>query len=200
MAAPGDKSLAVTRPAVRPTVVVPDTAPLIHLAAGGALDVLTGMGRVVIPDVVVLEATADADKPRAREIAAWIEDGSRPGTNSPVEVTESEFGPLYRLAVREGMRPPRNAGEIAIAAWLAENLERTGGPALVVYENGKVPNLLLREGVAATVAVATTRNLLALAQERGLIPDAEAVWARIVAEAPTANPASVLTFIEPAKP
>ena len=102
-------------PALRPTVIVPDTAPLIHLAAGGALDILTGMGRVVVPDVVV-------------------------------------------------------------------------------------PNLLLREGVAATVAVATPRNLLTLAQDHGLIPDAAAVWARIVAAAPPANPVSALTFINPTEP
>jgi hypothetical protein len=42
---------------IKPTVVVPDAAPLIHLAAGGALDVLTSMGPVVVADVVMLEAT-----------------------------------------------------------------------------------------------------------------------------------------------
>lgn len=35
--------------------------------------------------------------------------------------------------------------------------------ALIVHENGRVPAMLAREGVAATVAVATTRNLLELA-------------------------------------
>ncbi len=187
-------------PGMRPTVVVPDTAPLIHLAAGGALDVLTGMGRVVIPDVVVMEATHHAAKPWAAEIAAWIEAGARPGSNAGIEVAESEFGDLYRLALREGARTPRNAGEIAIAAWLGDNLRAVGGPALVVYENGRVPTLLLREGVAAEVAVATTRNLLSLAQEAGLLPDAEAVWLRIVAAVPTANPASALTLIQPEAP
>jgi hypothetical protein len=39
------------RPTVRPTVVIPDTAPLIHVAAADALLVLNAMGRVVIPDL-----------------------------------------------------------------------------------------------------------------------------------------------------
>ncbi len=84
--------------------------------------------------------------------------------------------------------------------WLAEQLPQIAGPALVVYENGRVPNMLAREGVAATVAVATTRNLLDLAQEEGIIPDAAALWARIILAAPTASPASVLTIIKASNP
>ncbi len=183
-------------PLPRPTVIVPDTAPLIHLAAGDALHVLTDMGPVVVVDVVVLEATASLDKPYARQVAAWIEDGQQAGSNAPVTLVETELGALYRLALASGLKAPRNTGEIAIADWLADNLLRLGGPALVVYENGRVPNMLAREGVAATVAVATTRNLLEMAQEQGLIADAAAVWARISAAAPTANPASVLTVIQ----
>ncbi len=81
------------QPTIKPTVVFPDTAPLIHLAAGDALTVLNGMGRVV--------------------------------------------------------------------------------------------------------AVATTRNMLRMAEEEGIIPDAEALWDRITAAIPTANPASNLTLINP---
>lgn len=51
--------------------------------------------------------------------------------------------------------------------------------------------------IAGTVAVATTRNLLDLARREGLIEDAEALWAVIVKAAPTANPASILTIINP---
>ena len=95
------------------------------------------------------------------------------------------------------MPRPRNADEIGIAAWLADNLSHIGGPALAVYENGRMPNMLSREGVAAVVAVATTRNMLRMAQEKGLIADAEALWARITAAMPTANPASNVTFLNP---
>lgn len=60
--------------------------------------------------------------------------------------------------------------------------------------------MLARDGVTETVAVATTRNVLELAQREGLIRDAEALWKRIIAVAPTANPASVVTYINPPKP
>ena len=180
-----------------PTVIIPDAAPLIHLAAGDALAILSGMGRVIVPDIVVLEATYFADKPFAREINAWIGAGLKEGTNHPIEVVETEIGSLYRLALDQGLPRPRNSGEIGIATWLAENLGLIGGPALVIYENGRVPGLLSREGVAAVVAVATTRNFLAIVQENGVIADASAVWARIVAAVPTANPVSNITFINP---
>jgi hypothetical protein len=190
----------VEAPNVKPTVVIPDTAPLIHLAAGDALHVLTGMGPVVIVDVVVLEATFYEDKPYALQIASWIAAGQQPGSNSPVAVAETELGPVYRLALESDVKKPRNAGEIAITEWLAEKLPLIGGPALVVYENGRVPATLAREGVSETVAVATTRNLLELAQDQGIIPDAAELWAKIIAKTPTANPSSVLTVIKGNKP
>ena len=49
------------QPSVKPTVIVPDAALLIHLAAGDALTVLNSMGRVVVPDIVELEATYFAE-------------------------------------------------------------------------------------------------------------------------------------------
>jgi len=117
-----------------------------------------------------------------------------------VEIAATELGPLCGLALERNVKPPRNAGGIAIAEWPADELRHIGGQALVAYENGRVPAMLAREGVAGTVAVATTRNLLELAQSEGLVPDAEALWARTAEAAPTANPASVLTCINPAKP
>src|SRR3978361_1540268 len=101
-------------PTIRPTVILPDTAPLIHLAAAEALHVLNGMGRVNVVDVVVLEATYDLRKPYAHQIAECLEAGRQTGSNQRVEVAETELGSLYRLALEQGMRPPRNAEEIAI--------------------------------------------------------------------------------------
>ncbi len=162
--------------------------------------VLTSMGAVVVVDVVALEATYFADKPYAGQIAAWLEAGRMPGSNTPVAIVESELGPVYRLALEQGVRTPRNAAEIGITDWLTDRLPDIGGPALVVYENGRVPNMLARAGIAETVAVATTRNLLEMAEQAGSIPDAAALWDRITAAVPTANPASVLTVIEGSKP
>ena len=171
-------------PRLRPTVILPDTSPLVHLAAVDALDILTGFGRVVVVDVVALEATHDRSKPYAIEIAAWIAEGGKPGSNRPVEIAATELGPLYKLALEQNIKPPRNAGEIGITQWLADELRNIGGPALVIYENGKIPNMLAREGVADTVALATTRNLLELAEREGLISSADMLWTRIVRAAP----------------
>ncbi len=128
-------------PRVRPTVILPDTSPLVHLAAADALHILTGLGRVVVVDVVALEATNDNSKPYAAQIAAWIAEGGKPGSNRPVEVAATELGTLYKLALDQNMKPPRNAGEIGITEWLADELRHIGGPALVVYENGRIPNM-----------------------------------------------------------
>jgi hypothetical protein len=99
---------------IKPTVIVPDAAPLIQLAAADALGVLTGMGAVVVVDVVMLETTYFADKPYAAQIAAWLDAGQHPRSNAPVTVAESDLGPVYRLALEQGVRTPRNAGEVAI--------------------------------------------------------------------------------------
>jgi hypothetical protein len=153
---------------LKPTVILPDTAPLIHLAAGRALHVLNALGRVVVVDIVMLEATFYHNKPFAAEVLAWIDAGRQHGSNRPVEIAETELGGLYKLALDRGMKKPRNAGEIAIAEWLGDELGHIGAPTLVVYENGRVPAMLARDGVLAAVAVLTTRNLLTLAEQRGI--------------------------------
>jgi len=84
---------------VRPTVILPDITPLIHLAAVESLHLLNDLGRVVVVDVAALEATYFHDKPYAQEIAAWIEAGTIPGSNQPVEIAATELGPLYKLAL-----------------------------------------------------------------------------------------------------
>jgi len=66
--------------ATKATVFLPDAAPLIHLAAADALSVLNAMGRVVIPDIVELEATYPEEKPYASEIGAWILRGQQAGS------------------------------------------------------------------------------------------------------------------------
>lgn len=102
-------------------------------------------------------------------------------------------GPLYKLALDQNLKAPHNAGAIGIAGWLADKLRDLGDPALVVYENGRILTMLAREGAAEPVAVATTRNLLEVAEHEGRLDRAEAICARIVEAVPTANPASVLT-------
>ena len=48
----------ISQPAIKPTVILPDAAPLIDLAAGEALSILIAMGRVVVVDVVAMKAAS----------------------------------------------------------------------------------------------------------------------------------------------
>jgi len=89
---------------IKPTVILPDTTPLVHLAAVDAPHLLNDLGRVVVVDVVALEATYFQNKPHAREIRMWIEAGKARGSNRPVEVAPTELGPLYKLASGQRLR------------------------------------------------------------------------------------------------
>ena len=165
-----------------PVIIIPDTAPLIHLAAGELLHLLTDMGRVVVPDVILLEATRLPEKPWAREIADWF-------AAAAVEVVQTDMGDLFRDALAQGSKLPRSAGELAILEWLGEGLDGRAG-ALVVYEDRLVPALIMEREFLAEVTALTTLNFLELAEARGIIPSADAAWDAISAAAPTANPLS----------
>jgi hypothetical protein len=183
------------------TVVLPETSPLIHLAAADALWILGRLGRVIVVDMVAHEATAEPGKPYAAEIARWIAAGTQPNANDAVSVASTETGELVRLArqVDPAHRAP-GAGETAILEWLGDWLDDTkseGGAALVVYENGRVSKALLSQGFSGDLTVMTTRALLDMAEQDGIIDSAEALWRQILEAAPTANPARHTLSIRP---
>jgi predicted nucleic acid-binding protein len=176
----------------KPEVVVPDTSPLIHLAAAGVLDILTAVGEVVLVDMVVYEATERQDKPYAKEVAAWVRRGMEPGSNTPMRVVSTLIGEMYQKArLADPTYRARGAGEMAILLWLAEEVETTKQNVLVVYENGKVPDLIRRNAMDANVAVLTTRAFLNYAERQGLIEDAAAIWQKVIDHVPTASRADV---------
>jgi hypothetical protein len=75
-----------------------------------------------------------------------VGEGPGGGRNQPVEIVKTEIGEAYRLARRSD--PDfrlQNAGENAIRDWLVDTLPEVGGPALVIYEDKKMPRLLRRE-------------------------------------------------------
>lgn len=177
-------------PETEPTVVLVDASPLIHLAMLDGLDLPLRFGPVVVPDAVEIETTYDPTKPFAPEIRAWFEsNGRRPGLNRWVDRPATEIGELLKIAVETGRPRPRNVGEHAIVNWLSDNLPTLGGPALIVYENGKVPNMLLREGLSEDVVVVTSRTFLHLSHLAGHLNDPEAAWALVAEKDPRANPA-----------
>lgn len=174
---------------ITPVVVVPDVSPLIHLAAVGCLELLQEFGRVSVMDIVAQEASEDLSKPWALEVASWLARGQEARSNRPVEIVRTEIGEAYRLARQANPSfKMRNAGENAIRDWLVETLLEIGGPVLVIYEDKNLLKLIRREHFEDVVVVATTRAVLAFAEERALIESAEAIWNEIVKQAPGANP------------
>jgi hypothetical protein len=183
---------------ITPVVVVPDMSPLIHLAAAERLPLLHEFGRVVVMDIVAYEATADETKPWARQVADWLRKGQEAGSNQPVELVKTEIGEAYRLARQtDPTFTMRDAGERAIRDWLIDSLPEIGGPALVVYEDRRMPGLIRREHLEGVVVMATTRAILTFAQERGLIGSAEEIWNDIIKRADGANPKLEVWVLRP---
>ena len=188
-------------PAVEPTVLLVDSSPLIHLAMIGALDLPLRFGPVVVPDAVEIETTYDLAKPFAEEIRDWLAANTKaPERNRWVDRPLTDVGELLRIAIETGRPRPRNVGEHAIVNWLADNLSGFGGPALIVYENGKIPNMLLREGLPDDVIVVTSRTFLALAAQAGYLADPEAAWDIVATQDPRANPALNYQIIQGSRP
>jgi hypothetical protein len=162
------------------------------------LPLLQEFGRVVVTDVIAFEASAEVEKPWARQVAQWLAERNASEGRQPVAVIKTEIGEAYRLARQAD--PDfrlRNAGENAIRDWLVEMLPEIGGPALVVYEDSKVPKLLRRERLHEVVVAATTRALLVFAEERGLIRSAEDTWSEIIDRAPSGNPRAEVSVMWP---
>jgi predicted nucleic acid-binding protein len=175
-------------------------SPLIHLAAAGQLRLLNEFGRVIVMDIVAYEATSDLERPWARDVEAWLAKGREPGSNQPVEVVKTEIGEAYRLARQANPDfKLQDAGERAIRDWLVDTLPEVGGPALVIYEDKKMPRLIQREQLGDIVVVATTRAVLAFAEERGLITSAEDIWNTIINRAAGANPRVDVQIVRPTR-
>ena len=174
----------------RPDIIIPDAGPLIHLAQADALHLLHDIGgAVIIVDMVRLELTRDFAQPEALRFQAWIEQGLQPGSNQPVRLETTETGEALYLArlVKPDFRM-RNGGETAMVQWLGDKVAGSSLQALVLYENGKVPKMVRREAIDCDIDVMTTRAFLALAENRGLIASADAVWSRIISASPATNP------------
>jgi predicted nucleic acid-binding protein len=174
----------------RPDILVPDTSPLIHLSQAGALNLLHEIGgTVIIVDMVYFELTRDLDKPEARALQAWVLEGQKEGSNTPVRLEKTETGRIFELARQTDSHVRmKDGGETAIVQWLAETVDATNYQTIVIYENGKVPSMIANRNMDIDIDVLTTRAFLELAEQRNLVKSAQDVWAKIVQAAPQTNP------------
>jgi hypothetical protein len=192
----------ITPPLIdKPEIVVPDAAPLIHLAQAGLLHLLHEVGAsVVVVDMVAHEVTRDLSKAGATVLRDWMEAGRQPGSNRPVRIEETETGRLYAAVLETHPEYKlRNGGETAIVEWLAEKIAGTDKAVIVLYENGRVPTVVRNQSLDADIDVLTTRAFLEGIERRdgkmhaatataGRAGAAGSYWARVLAAEPTTNP------------
>jgi hypothetical protein len=170
---------------MRIDIITADTGPLIHLAQIGMLDILKKIGKVHVPDLVVLEASVSG-KPGAAEIVEWLVKGNEDGT---INIATTTTGELLRLArIAEPGYKIKDGGELAIRDWLIESVENTELNSMVIYEYGKVPRLIENHDTELSSAVLTTRAFLSYCESIHLVEKADLLWERLVKIAPTINP------------
>lgn len=158
-------------------LVIPDAGPLISLAKGGAIDVLTLLGLpIVIADQVYFEATRNPDFDDARRIARFVETHT-----DLVEVFTTAVGTAaaQRRAAGETGRQ-KGQGEAAMAELLARLDEVTGDaetPVLVLFEDSDI--LKSTFVLPANAHLISTRALLDGLELSGRIKSADAIWREI---------------------
>jgi hypothetical protein len=90
-------------------LIVPDTGPLITLAAADSLDYLLYPAvPVYVPDAVLYEATVRSDALGAQSIAEWVQHHSQ----QVFPLVTQAFSD-YLAALEAGLRAPRDLGERA---------------------------------------------------------------------------------------
>ena len=90
-------------------LIVPDTGPLITLAAADSLDYLLYPAvPVYVPDAVLYEATVKSDALGAQSIAEWVQRHSQQVYPLVTQVFTDHLATLGA-----GLRPPRDLGERA---------------------------------------------------------------------------------------
>lgn len=148
-------------------ILLADTGPLIRLAAAGLLPTLRLTNRrIVIVDRVEAEATADASKPFAREIAEWIaamgDAVERPRTLIGRALRQMEAEDASPENLRALRRASRDSGEKALREYIETWVPEGTPSALVVFEDSHVP-ILLQASPIPLVMMTTRRFVKELA-------------------------------------
>jgi hypothetical protein len=103
---------------LRAKLIVPDTGPLITLAAADSLDYLLYPAvPVYVPDAVLYEATARGDALGAQSIAEWVQHHSQ----QVFPLVTQAFAD-YLAALEAGLRAPRDLGERAAVEAIRHSL------------------------------------------------------------------------------
>jgi hypothetical protein len=165
-------------------VVLTDTGPLITLAAAKSLDLLLEPGkRIIVPDMVVIEATRYPDKPGAADILHWVH-------NTPtVNYVETNQAQVYyaRLKLNPAFKG-KDYGEFAAIEVLNKLFTRDPSMgAIMLWEDGRIGTFDFRNGLPPNVELMTTNEFLSHLEVLGVIPSAAVIFDRAQAAMPDRN-------------
>jgi len=155
------------QPSVKPTVIVPDAAPLIHLAADDALSVLDSMGRVVVPDIVELEASKVDVPLQIDHIVARSRGGSNRESNltlacepcnqdkgaRPIEEFLAGRPAVLARVTATVRRPMKDAAAANATRWALINRLKTTGLPVETASGGRTKWNRSRFGIPKTHAL-----------------------------------------------
>lgn len=152
------------------SLVIPDSSPLITLAAAKALDVLLKPGLpVLVPDGVHWEVTRHTAMLGATEIVEWMSRHSQQVRLSPTQ----EFVNAQQL-IRSGARRVKNLGERCAVELVDREAERDGSArSILLYEDSDVT--LIRIANPERVATLTTADFLAGLEAGRMIQSADKI-------------------------
>jgi hypothetical protein len=185
----------------RQPIIVADAGPLIRLAAAGLLNTMSSLNRrIVLVDRVRDEVAGDLSKPFASEIAAWVHTSGAAIQN---ERTAIGFGvdtlrAKHRTPEEDAILKAalRDSGELALREFMDRWRPVDTGSALVVYEDRKVPNLLI--GSEYPLTIMTTRTFVRIVQGWGINANAVAAL-EAIKDRYDLKPA-LITEVDPAVP
>ena len=161
--------------AIKAKLIIPDTGPLITLAAADSLDYLLYPGvPIYITDAVLYEATIKTDALGAQGVAEWVQ---RHTEQIHPLVTRMFTDLLVRLEA--GERPPRDLGERAAVEAIRYGLVlNTDERAVFIIEDDRLLTgtfIILGEDRDRMITI-TTRDFLEGLEEAQRINSAEEVY------------------------
>jgi hypothetical protein len=162
----------------RYALIIPDSSPLITLAAAEALDTLLKPGLpVLIPDGVHWEVTRFIDLQGASEVVQWMADNEN---QVHLRVTQEFLN--HQVLIAAGTKKIRNLGENCARELIDREAERDpSSRSILIYEDSDVT--LLKIINAARVDTLTTADFLTELEHAHLIQSAD----RILDDAVTAG-------------
>ena len=157
-------------------LIVPDSSPLITLAAADALDLLLKPGvPIIVPDGVHWETVRFGDKLGAEEIVDWLQ---RHADAVTIGATQ-EFA-NQQFLIEAGVKRLRGLGERCAAELVDLAAERNpGGRSILLFEDSDVNTLRILN--PERVDTLTTADFLDELERAGLIQSSDHILDQAVA-------------------